>query len=155
MLRPPPKLYLYSCGWADALDHIETVSGGLVFDVGNVGHDHEEGGRRGGSREAPRWEVFGGEGADMDHGLGSTKDLNDLLELLKSFCARFWGCLQSAPSVPALIVSLICKFGKHRSRWLVIKLWDWLADNYGDSDSWIHVEHLSEGNRRQELNHYY
>ena len=68
MLRPPPKLYLYSCGWADALDHIETVSGGLAFDVGNVGHDHEEGG------QAPRWEVFGGEGADLDHELGSIKD---------------------------------------------------------------------------------
>ena len=118
MLRPPPKLYLYSCGWADALDHIETVSGGLVFDVGNVGHDHEEEGRRGGSREAPRWEVFGGEGADLDHELGSTKDLNDLLELLKIFCARCWDCLQSDPSVPALIVSLICKFGKHRFRLL-------------------------------------
>ena len=88
MLRPPPKLYLYSCGWADALDHIEIVSGGLVFDVGNVGHDHEEGGRRGGSREAPRWAAFGGEGADMDHELGSTKDLNYFLKLLKSFCAR-------------------------------------------------------------------
>ena len=100
MLRPPPKMYLYSCGWADALDHTETVSGGLVFDVGNVGHNHEEGGRWG----APRWEFFGGEGSDLDHELGSSKELTDLLELFKFFGARFWDCLQSAPSVPALIV---------------------------------------------------
>ena len=59
------------------------------------------------------------------------------------------------PSVPASIASLICNVGKHRLRWLVIKLRDWLAGNYGDSDSWIHVEHLREGNRRQEVNHYY
>ena len=120
MLRPPPKLYLYSCGWADALDNKETISSGLVFDVCNVGTDHEEGGPRGSRQEAPRWRVFGGEGAEVDHELASTKELKDLLELLQSFCARYLDCLPSTPSVPALIVSLICKFGKHRSRWLVV-----------------------------------
>ena len=39
MLRPPPKLYLYSCGWADAPDHKETVSGGLVFELGSIDED--------------------------------------------------------------------------------------------------------------------
>ena len=32
MLRPPPKLYIYSCGWTDAPDHKETIASGLVFD---------------------------------------------------------------------------------------------------------------------------
>ena len=86
MLRPPPKLCLYSCGWSDAPSHIETISGGLVFDIGNVGRDCD--------LEVPRWEVFGGEGGKIDQQFSRTKALNDLLNLLKSFCARFWDCLQ-------------------------------------------------------------
>ena len=111
MPRPVPKLYLYSCGWTDAPDHKETVSGGLVFDIGNVGHDYKDG--------APRWEVFGGEGAEMDVELANTKELADRLELVKVLCTRYLDCLQSAPQISAMIVSLICNYGKHRSRWLV------------------------------------
>ena len=92
MRRLDPKLYLFPCGWADAADHQETISGGLVFDVGDVGHDHEEGGRRG----APRWLNFGGEGGELDRELGRTKELKDLLELLKNLCGHFWDGLQSA-----------------------------------------------------------
>ena len=61
LLRPPPQLYLYSCGRAEAPDHKETVLGGLALDICNLGTDHEQGGRCGSSRGAPRWEVFGGE----------------------------------------------------------------------------------------------
>ena len=155
MLRPSPKLYLYSCGWSEALDHLETVSGGLVFDISNVGTDYENREQRGSRREAPCWEVFGGEGSDLDHELARTKEFKDLLRLLKSLCAHFFDWLQSASSVPVLIVSVISNYGKHRSRWLLTQLEQWLAGTYSDSKSVIHVEHLSESNRRQELNHYY
>ncbi len=49
----------------------------------------------------------------------------------------------------------MCKFGKHRSRWLISTLETWLDDTHPDSDYWVNVEHLSENNRRQELDHYY
>ncbi len=42
MLRPAPKLLLYSCGWADVADHVEALGHGLVFYIGDVGHDPEE-----------------------------------------------------------------------------------------------------------------
>ena len=112
-----------------------------------MGHDDE--------RRASRWKVLGGEGAEIDHEFESRKEFNDLLKLLKSLCARFLDCVESDPFVTSLIVSLMCNFGKHRSRWLVKELEDWLADTYPNSDSWIHVEYLSEDNRRQELAQYY
>ena len=89
MLRPPPKLYLYSCGWSDAPSHIETISGGLVFDIGNVGRDYD--------LYVPRWLIFGGEGGIIDKQMSRSKALNDLLDLLQSFCARFfeWPEIQS------------------------------------------------------------
>ena len=56
MLRAPPKLFLYSCGWSEVPDHQETISSGLLLDISNVGTDYEN---NVGSRRA--WEVFGGE----------------------------------------------------------------------------------------------
>ena len=73
MLRPPPKLFLYSCGWAEVPDHQETISGGLVFDIGDVGTDYENEEQGGSPREASCWQVFGGEGSDLDHVLAKTE----------------------------------------------------------------------------------
>ena len=95
MLRAPPKLFLYSCGWAEVPDHQETISSGLLFDISNVGTDYES---NVGSRRA--WEVFGGEGSDLDHELARMKEFRGLLRLLKNLCARFFDCLQSGSSVP-------------------------------------------------------
>ena len=81
MLRPPPKLYLFSCGWSDAPNHIEKISGGLVFDIGKVARDYDS--------YVRRWLFFGGEGGIIDKQLSRSKALNDLLDLLQSFCARF------------------------------------------------------------------
>ena len=83
------------------------------------------------------------------------KEVSRLLRILKNLCAYFVTCLQSGSSVPALIVSLISNYGKHRSRWLLTRLERWVADTYSNSKSLIRVEHLSESNRRLELNHYY
>ena len=79
MLRAPPKLFLYSCGWAEVPDHQETISSGLLFDISNVGTDYES---NVGSRRA--WEVFGGEGSDLDHELARMKEFKGLLRLLKT-----------------------------------------------------------------------
>ena len=83
------------------------------------------------------------------------KEFSGLLRILKNLCAYFLTCLQSGSSVPVLIVSLISNYGKHRSRWLLTRLERWVADTYSNSKSLIRVEHLSESNRRLELNHYY
>ena len=146
MLSPPPKLYLYSCGWSDAPNHIENISGGLVFDIGKVARDYDS--------YVRRWLFFGGEGGIIDKQLSRSKALNDLLDLLQSFCARFVNGLKSNPSVPTMIVSVICNHGKHRSRWLIVRLREWLADWHSKEDSLIQVVHLSDFNRTQELEHY-
>ena len=73
MLRPPPKLFLYSGGWAEVPDLQETISSGLVFDISNVGTDYENREEHGSRREAPYWEVFGGEGSALDHDVARTQ----------------------------------------------------------------------------------
>ena len=78
MLRAPPKLFLYSCGWAEVPDHQETISGGLVFDIGDVGTDYENEEQGGSPREASCWQVFGGEGSDLDHVLARTEKQRSL-----------------------------------------------------------------------------
>ena len=95
MLRPPPKLFLYSCGWAEVPDHKETISGGLVFDIGDVGIDYENEEQGGRPREASCWQVFGGEGSYLDHVLARTEELKDLLDLLQSLCEHFFARLRS------------------------------------------------------------
>ena len=137
MLRPPPKLFLYSCGWAEVPDHQETISGGLVFDIGDVGTDYENEEQGGSPREASCWQVFGGEGSDLDHVLAETENFKDLLELLKSLCEHFFARLHSFSTVPVLIVAVISNYGKHRSRWLLTQLEQWLSDTYSDSKSLI------------------
>ena len=71
MLRAPPKLFLYSCGWSEVPDHQETISSGLLFDISNVGTDYES---NVGSRRA--WEVFGGEGYYLDRELATMKEFS-------------------------------------------------------------------------------
>ena len=87
--------------------------------------------------------------------VGENVKLKDLLDLLKSLCEHFFARLHSFSTVPVLIVSVISNYGKHRSRWLLTQLEQWLSDTYSDSKSLIHVEQLSESNRRLELNHYH
>ena len=75
MYREPRKISLYSCGWADAADHAQTLGQGLVFDIAQVGYDQEEGGGRSGQRRpAARWENFGGEGTDLDEELEENEE---------------------------------------------------------------------------------
>ena len=144
-LQPGPRLCLYSCGWSDVPDHYETLARSFVFDISQVGHDPDV-------RGGPRWEVFGGDGDTLDRELSSSKELGSLLDLLKNFIARF---LESAQKDLRLIIAVICAWGKHRSRWLIKQLEAWLEQQSLDSDYWFCVEHLSEFNRRQELQHYH
>ena len=109
VLRPGPKLCLYSSGWSDVPDHVETLADSFVFDISEVGHYPDQSGPRG-----QRWESFGGDRGSLDNELASNSELDQLLELLTHLIFRFL-----ASGRDTLIIAVICAWGKHRSRWII------------------------------------
>ena len=91
----------------------------------------------------------------MGRELECNHELRDLLSLLVSMSARFMDTVDEGGNVKDLQLAIICAWGKHRSRWVVVELEKWLDEQFEEQNDWLAVQHLSENHRRRELGRYY
>ena len=151
--RPRAKFAVYSVGWAEVLSNLEVLAETLLFDLSKVGHDHDAGG-------APRWLNFGGDGSILDKELEANKVLSDVVKVIISIMSRYLLEVKDAEKrgteedIEDFSLSVVCNYGKHRSRYVVSRVHAWLVDNCPDLEDLVSFHHLSEDNRRREVMYY-
>ena len=69
-----PRIYLYSAGWSDYLDHREELLG-FLFDIEDLGEDRDH--------SFGKWKHFGGTGGHFDDLLANDPGIAEVENMLK------------------------------------------------------------------------
>ena len=142
---PSGHLVLQSVGWSEAHMFFDEIVQGVVIDISQCCRDWDR-------SVLKTWFVFGGEGTEYDDRMRQNFEFQGIAELLRRIvaivCAAMHGTLQR------VVVTVICSWGKHRSRLQVEDVCRWLLEQIArkvQRSVTVTVSHLSEEYRRKEI----
>lgn len=142
-----PLLMLQSVGWSEAAEFWDDISEGLVIDVEECCHnDWSDDGMRGLFRH------FGGDGGPHDEKLRADSEFRKIAEFLQHVLHRIMQ-LMAAGLLPRFVVTVLCAWGKHRSRLEIEDANAWVMGEEQKLDVEIAVKksHLSTPKRQLEI----
>ena len=95
----------------------------------------------------------GGEGSVLDNELQNLPVLTLLVRLSETLIARYVDGVEQDPTNVSLTIAVACVWGKHRSRFVVPSVQDWVEDTFEHIRGLLCVQHLREGHRRHEVDY--